>query len=101
MECQWKPPPAATKKKSIHEFEAYAVSKSDWCSAFEKEPDDVATPDFSKVTRVEVIDENGRAYVRGSAYRNAVVRVSVQDDGRTLKLFVGWMKVEDMYETRK
>ena len=40
--------------------------------------------DYSKVTRVEVIDNSGRAYV---AYR-ASVYLDVQDDGRTLKLFV-------------
>lgn len=41
-------------------------------------------PDFSKVTRVEVIDSNGRAYV---AY-DVDTTVMLQDDGRTLKVFV-------------
>lgn len=45
----------------------------------------------SRITRLEVIDENGRAYVRtdvlsgGSGVR---VDMSLQDDGRTLKIFV-------------
>lgn len=43
----------------------------------------------SKVDRVEVIDETGRAYVRGSIYGTPVkVELSLQDDGRTLKVFV-------------
>ena len=37
-----------------------------------------------KVTRFEVIDEDGRAYVRN----NIEVRTSRQDDDRTLKIFV-------------
>lgn len=37
-----------------------------------------------KVTRVEVIDENGRVYTKWDCY----VELSYQDDGRTLKLFV-------------
>ncbi len=41
-------------------------------------------PDFSKVTRVEVIDSNGRAYV---AY-DVTPTIMLQDDGRTLKVFV-------------
>ena len=40
--------------------------------------------DESKLTRVEVIDETGRAYT----VTNAVAVLSVQDDGRTLKVFV-------------
>lgn len=37
-----------------------------------------------KVTRVEVIDENGRSYTKW----NCQVEFSYQDDGRTLKLFL-------------
>jgi hypothetical protein len=37
-----------------------------------------------RVTRVEVIDETGRAYSRWNVY----VRAMCQDDGRTLKLFI-------------
>lgn len=45
--------------------------------------------DLSKVDRFEVIDETGRAYVKGSIYGSPVkVELSVQDDGRTLKVFV-------------
>jgi hypothetical protein len=40
--------------------------------------------EFPKVTRVEVIDEDGRVYSRWCAK----VELSVQDDGRTLKMFV-------------
>lgn len=45
------------------------------------------TPD--KVDRLEVIDETGRAYVKGSIYGSPVkVKLSYQDDNRTLKVFV-------------
>lgn len=40
--------------------------------------------DFSEVTRVEVIDSDGRAYV---AY-DVTPTIMLQDDGRTLKVFV-------------
>lgn len=47
------------------------------------------TIDISKVDRFEVIDDTGIAYVRGPMYGTPVkVEVSLQDDGRTLKVFV-------------
>lgn len=52
--------------------------------------------DLSKVDRFEVIDETGRAYVKGSIYGSPVkVELSVQDDGRTLKVFVEKREVEE------
>jgi hypothetical protein len=47
--------------------------------------------DTSKVTRLEVIDEDGRSYVK---YGITDVQFSLQDDGRTLKLFVKVKKNE-------
>lgn len=38
----------------------------------------------SEITRVEVIDETGRQYVR----HDILVQFSVQDGGKTLKVFV-------------
>lgn len=46
--------------------------------------------DTSKVTRFEVIDETGRAMVR----YNVEVVVHLQDDGRTLKVFVNGKEPE-------
>jgi hypothetical protein len=43
--------------------------------------------DNSKVTRFEVIDENGRVYVKNSLY-NCHLELSYQDDGKTLKVFI-------------
>lgn len=41
------------------------------------------------VNRIEVIDDTGRAYVKGAIYGTPVkVTLSYQDDGRTLKVFV-------------
>ena len=42
--------------------------------------------DTSKVTRVEVIDQNGRSYVNRKD--SNVVETMLQDDGRTLKVFI-------------
>lgn len=41
-------------------------------------------PDPRNFTRLEVVDENGRAYSR----RDCGISLSVQDDGRTFKIFV-------------
>lgn len=44
---------------------------------------------YDKVDRFEVIDDTGRAYVKGSIYGTPVkVELDLQDDGRTLKVFV-------------
>lgn len=40
--------------------------------------------DASKITRVEVIDETGRAYTRW----DVKAEVSIQDEGRTMKIFI-------------
>lgn len=52
--------------------------------------EDKADMDTTKVTRFEVIDENGRAYVRNTSGgpRGVQVDLALQDDGRTLKVFV-------------
>jgi hypothetical protein len=41
--------------------------------------------DYPDVTRVEVITSNGREFVQ---YECSNVQVSLQDDGRTIKLFL-------------
>lgn len=48
---------------------------------------DGATRALGKVTRLEVIDDTGRAYVK---YGVKVLELSLQDDGRTLKVFANW-----------
>jgi hypothetical protein len=40
---------------------------------------------LDNVTRVEVIDNHGRSYVH---YNADVVEYSLQDDGKTLKIFI-------------
>lgn len=40
---------------------------------------------YNDVTRVEVVDDDGRVYVRTGV---TLARVAIQDNGRTLKLFV-------------
>ena len=47
------------------------------------------TNEYSKVDRFEVIDEVGRAYTRGATYGKPIrVEISIEDDGRTMKVFV-------------
>jgi len=41
---------------------------------------------LEKVNRVEVIDEKGRSYVNSKPTNK--VRLSIQDDGRTAKIFI-------------
>lgn len=38
------------------------------------------------VVRVEVIDENGRSYVNWK--KDNIVNISIQDEGRTMKIFI-------------
>ena len=47
--------------------------------------DMIENNETEKVTRVEIIDENGRAFLMRDL---ASVKLSLQDDERTLKLFV-------------
>lgn len=41
--------------------------------------------DLKKITRLEVIDENGRSYVNLGVKK---LEFNVQDEGRTLKIFI-------------
>ena len=43
------------------------------------------TLDTEKITRVEIIDENGRSYVKRDI---TGLEVHLQDSGRTLKIFI-------------
>lgn len=47
-----------------------------------------ASPEIicEKVTRIEVIDNNGRAYVNWD--KNNKVELQLQDDGKTIKIFI-------------
>ena len=55
---------------------------------------------MTRITRVEVIDENGRSYVNWKEDND--ITLSYQDDGRTLKVFVNTIKpkspVEEAYK---
>lgn len=46
----------------------------------------IASDDVDSVTRVEVIDIHGRAYMNWNVEK---LQLSLQDDGKTLKVFVG------------
>lgn len=47
----------------------------------------------NNVTRVEVIDHNGRSYVNWN--KDNKVLLSLQDEGRTLKIFVDRKETEE------
>lgn len=49
--------------------------------------------DLSKVTRVEVIDNKGRAYTKHNVVS---VYCQLQDDGKTLKMFVQFNQEEEI-----
>ena len=51
---------------------------------------------MTRITRVEVIDENGRSYVNWEEDND--ITVSYQDDGRTLKVFVNKVKPKSPVE---
>ena len=51
---------------------------------------------MTRITRVEVIDENGRSYVNWEEDND--ITLSYQDDGRTLKVFVNTMKAKSPAE---
>lgn len=42
--------------------------------------------DLRKITRITIVTDEGREFEKYDAYENGVV-LSVQDDGRTLKIF--------------
>ena len=49
------------------------------------------TVNYPKVNRVEVIGDDGRAYTN---YNATDVQLHIQDDGRTMKVFLRTKKVE-------
>ena len=49
--------------------------------------------EFKNVTRVEVIDNQGRAYTK---YHVTDVRLDLQDNERTLKIFVEYETEEEI-----
>lgn len=51
--------------------------------------------DLPQITRVEAIDVNGRAYVNWFDKTKDIATISLQDEGRTLKVFVRPQKLED------
>ena len=57
-----------------------------WNAAEEPDPiDPEISINYQDVTRVEVIDDEGRAYVNTNV---ALVVTDLQDEGRTLKVFI-------------
>ena len=66
-----------------------ACKTTNWIEGYTQCQEDMA--DTSKVTRFEVIDENGRAYTQ----RHCKVELSYQDDGRTLKVFIKPLNKQD------
>ena len=53
---------------------------------------------YPEVTRIEVITDNGREFVRHNC---ANVRVSLQDDGRTIKIFMHQEQISEEENERR
>ena len=70
------------KKRAIKE-ELYDAVKTEMFKASSK----LEGIDYDKISRVEVIDETGRGYIRYLKDEENV-RYAVQDEGRTLKIFI-------------
>lgn len=82
-------------------WEGYRQSILDWQAAIQDEhtkgiiKTSAGTIYLEDVDRFEVIDDTGRAYVKGSIYGTPVkVELSYQNDGRTLKVFVAAIEKE-------
>ena len=67
-----------------------SLDESDWERMYGKTPTVYEETKMTRITRVEVIDENGRSYVNWKEDND--ITLSYQDDGRTLKVFVNTMK---------
>jgi hypothetical protein len=83
--------------KSKEEIEQLAINSSsitvsklkNWIDGYTQCQEDMS--DNSKVTRFEVIDENGRVYTK----HNCTIELSYQDDSRTLKVFIKQLNKQD------
>lgn len=65
------------------------VDKIKWQEEPMKKEEQKEEHDIECVDRFEVIDETGRAYVKGPMYGSPVdVELSYQDNGKTLKVFI-------------
>ena len=62
-------------------------------SRFESPVFEKGYPSFEAVNRVEVIDNTGRKYVK---YDVKYVGLDLQDDGKTLKVFVKYTPEEEI-----
>lgn len=52
------------------------------------ETDLIDNQDLRKITRITVVTDEGREFEKYNAFENGIV-LSIQDDGRTLKIFPG------------
>ena len=50
------------------------------------ETDLIDNQDLRKITRITVVTDGGREFEKYNAFENGIV-LSIQDDGRTLKIF--------------
>ncbi len=63
-----------------------------------RQPNGDFLKNYPNVTRVEVITDDGREFVR---YDCSNVQVSLQDDGRTIKVFLGQEQISDEENERR
>lgn len=68
------------KGPTTHEYNRFINAHNNWKLKIKKQIDS------TQISRVEVIDENGRSYVK--YFDVGKLDFSIQDEGRTLKLFI-------------
>lgn len=83
VECQYTEAERLRAKKQAIKEELYDKVKMEMFKASSK----LEGIDYDKISRVEVIDETGRGYIR-YLKEDENVRYDLQDDGRTLKIFI-------------
>jgi hypothetical protein len=74
-----------THEEMLEEAERREAANKKTTESLGVEPTDYSIEAFPHVTRVEVISNDGREFVR---YGCSNVQVSIQDDERTLKVFL-------------
>lgn len=72
------------------EIERILREAADYVHSIPRGAAETANYVLDKVNRVEVIDDEGREFVQ--YYKDDGVRISVQDNGRTVKIFTGRKK---------
>lgn len=91
VSCTGTPPQTYGRQGCAHERNgvSYTIQRTnkECCNGITGQEMSDTTITLCEVTRVEVIDEDGRSYTK-YLDTNQTVCYSIQDDGKTLKVFI-------------